>query len=110
MNDASGSPQEQAAGLEIDRLIHEPARLNIMLNLFVVESADYVFLMNQTGLSWGNLSVQITRLEECGYLLVEKGYRGRKPHSMVSMTETGREAFKRYRSRMKAMLDDLPGS
>jgi len=52
----------------IDRLIHEPSRLIIMAHLYVVESADYLFLIRQTGMTWGNLSVHISKLEAAGYL------------------------------------------
>jgi DNA-binding MarR family transcriptional regulator len=92
------------SGPEINRLIHEPARLVILLHLYVVESADYVYLMNQTGLSWGNLSVQLSRLQEAGYVAIQKGYQGRKPHSTVELTPQGRAAFEEYREQMKRML------
>jgi DNA-binding transcriptional ArsR family regulator len=64
--------------IEVDRVIHEPARLAIMAILFVIESADFSFLMNQTGLSWGNLSAHMTKLEEAGYIDIEKGFKGRR--------------------------------
>jgi DNA-binding transcriptional ArsR family regulator len=62
---------------ELDRLVHEPARLAVMALLYVVESADLTFLMNQTGLTWGNLSAHMSKLEEAGYLQVEKSFKGR---------------------------------
>ena len=93
---------------ELDQLIHSPARLRIMTYLYVVTKADYVFLKNQTGLSWGNLSTHLYKLEEAGYVDVEKGYDGKKPQSIVSLTETGREAFDRYKRSMQQVLDDLP--
>ena len=64
---------------EIDRLVHEPARLVVMASLYVVESADYTFLMRQAGLTWGNLSAHLSKLEEAGYIQVEKTYRGKRP-------------------------------
>jgi len=94
--------------LDVDRLIHEPARLMLMALLYVVDSADFTFLMAQTGLSWGNLSSHMTRLENAGYIEVEKEFKGRRPHTMLSLTEQGREAFRRYRRSMKDILDDLP--
>jgi DNA-binding MarR family transcriptional regulator len=102
MADSSATNPDPAS--EINRVIHEPARLLIMTCLYVVESADYVFLMNQTRLTWGNLSVQVSRLEEAGYLAVEKGYQGRKPHSVVKLTPAGREAYERYRQQMQQLL------
>ena len=93
---------------DIDRLIHEPARLNVLALLYVVESADFIFLMRQTGLTWGNLSSHMSKLEEAGYVKVEKGFKGRKPHTMLHLTEEGRAAFREYRARIKQVLDELP--
>jgi DNA-binding transcriptional ArsR family regulator len=92
----------------IDRLIHEPARLMILALLYVVESADFTFLMSQTGLTWGNLSSHMSKLEDAGYIEVEKEFRGKKPHTMLCLTDEGRVAFREYRHSMKQILDDLP--
>jgi DNA-binding MarR family transcriptional regulator len=100
--------QSLPALTEIDRLIHEPARLSVLALLYVVESADFIFLMRQTGLTWGNLSSHMSRLEEAGYIQVEKEFKGRKPHTMLHLTEQGRAAFRKYRGRMKQVLDELP--
>ncbi len=93
---------------DIDRLIHEPARLMILSLLFVVESADFLFLMRQTGLTWGNLSSHLSKLEEAGYVEIEKEFVGKKPHTMLHLTDEGRSAFRRYRQSMKQVLDELP--
>jgi DNA-binding transcriptional ArsR family regulator len=93
---------------DIDRLVHEPARLMIMALLYVVESADFTFLMSQTGLTWGNLSSHLSKLEEAGYVEVEKEFKGKKPHTMLHLTDEGRAAFREYRRSMKQVLDDLP--
>jgi DNA-binding transcriptional ArsR family regulator len=93
---------------DIDRIIHEPARLMILALLYVVESGDFTFLMRQTGLTWGNLSSHLSKLEEAGYVEVEKEFVGKKPHTMLHLTGEGREAFQEYRQRMKQVLDDLP--
>jgi DNA-binding transcriptional ArsR family regulator len=93
---------------EIDRLIHEPARLMIMALLSVVESADFLFLMRQTGLTWGNLSSHLSKLEAAGYVAVEKEFVGKKPHTMLHLTGDGRSAFQEYRQSMKQVLDELP--
>ena len=93
---------------EIDRLIHEPARFQVMALLYVVESADFTFIMNQLGLTWGNLSAHITKLEEGGYVAVEKGFKGKRPQTMLSLTRGGRKAFQAYRQTMKQMLDEIP--
>jgi DNA-binding MarR family transcriptional regulator len=94
--------------VEIDRMVHEPARLAIMALLYVIESADFTFLMNQTGLSWGNLSTHMSKLEEVGYLDVEKSFKGRRPNTNLRLTTEGRSAFREYRQKMKQILDDMP--
>jgi len=93
---------------DIDRTIHSPARLMIMTNLYVVESAEFIALMNLTGLSWGNLSTHLSKLEEAGYVEMEKGFRGKKPYTMVRLTAEGRAAFKAYKEQMQGVLGDLP--
>lgn len=106
MNNIDEFPQQQSVVPMIDRLIHEPARLAIMAHLYVLDSADFTYLLRQTKLTWGNLSVQVSRLEEGGYLKVEKGYQGRKPHSMLQLTQQGRMAFQKYRQQMIQLLDE----
>ena len=93
----------------IDRLVHEPARFMLMANLYVVEGADFMFLMRRTGLTFGNLSSHLTKLEAAGYVRIEKGYVGKRPRTMVHLTERGRRAFDEYRAGMERMLGDLPG-
>ena len=92
----------------IDRLIHEPSRYLIMAYLFVVESADALFLQRQTGLTWGNLSSHLSRLETAGYVIIKKEFLDKKPHTMLQLTDEGRTAFKLYRRNMKQALEDLP--
>ena len=70
--------------------------------------AVYVFLKNQTGLSWGNLSTHIYKLEEAGYIAVEKGFNGKKPQTMIHLTAKGQTAFGNYKRSMQQLLDDLP--
>ena len=77
---------------EIDRLIHEPSRLKIMAQLYVVKSADYTFLMKQLGFTWGNLSSHLTKLENAGYVHVEKEFVDKKPRTTLMLTEAGRTA------------------
>lgn len=93
---------------DIDQIIHAPARLRIFMMLYVVESLDYVFLKNQSGLSWGNLATHLGKLEEAGYIKIQKGYQGKKPHSMIELTMQGRAAFREYKSTFQQLLDDLP--
>lgn len=102
------APTDLSALNEIDRLIHEPARLMLMSVLYVVESADFTFLMNQTGMTWGNLSAHMSKLEEAGYLQVEKTFKGRRPYTILRLTPEGREALRGYRRKMRQVLDELP--
>ncbi len=97
--------EKETLGLEgIDRLIHEPGRLAIMARLNVVEEADWLFLHHQTGLSFGNLASHLTRLEAVGYVESEKTFIDRKPHTVVRITEFGRQAFKKYREQIREWL------
>jgi len=93
---------------EIDRLVHEPARLAVMALLYVVDGADFIFLMNQTGLTWGNLSAHMSKLEEAGYLGVEKTFKGKRPNTMLRLTLRGREAFRAYAGTMRQFFGDIP--
>jgi len=108
MPESSGQGGDQKPIAEIDKLIHEPARLLIMAYLYVVESADFVFLVRQIGLTWGNLSAHLSKLEAAGYVDIVKEFVGKKPHTMLNLTEEGRAAFREYRQSMKQVLDDLP--
>ena len=91
---------------ELDQLIHAPARLNIMTQLYVVESADYIFLKNLTGLTWGNLSAHAAKLAEAGYLEIEKSIVNKKTHTVAALTEKGRTAFEAYRQQMMEVLEN----
>ncbi len=92
---------------EIDRVIHEPARLLILAYLSVVESADFLFLMNQTRLTRGNLSAHLSKLEAAGYVEIKKEFVEKIPRTLLSLTETGRSAFQQYRRSMRQVLDSL---
>ncbi|MBN1535588.1 MAG: transcriptional regulator [Anaerolineales bacterium] len=103
------SPEPELHPLaDIDQIIHAPARLMVLSYLYVVESVDYVFLLRLTGLTWGSLATHLTKLEETGYITIEKEFRGKKPHSTVRLTEQGRTAFREYKKSMQQVLDDLP--
>ena len=92
----------------VDKLIHEPARLNIMAHLYVIESADFLFMMRRTGLTFGNLSAHMSKLENAGYIEIIKEFVGKKPHTMLKLTEQGRQAFEEYRTKMKQFFNDMP--
>jgi len=91
--------------MNIDRLVHSPARLSILTYLSVVEEGDAVYLLNQTGLTWGNLSANVTRLQEAGYIEVVKEFKDKKPHTLLKLTDRGRKAFHDYQNKMKGLLD-----
>jgi DNA-binding transcriptional ArsR family regulator len=74
MADRSGDSQPHPLS-KIDPVVHAPARLMVLTLLYVVEAADATFLVGQTGLTWGNLSTHLSKLEESGYVAVEKSFR-----------------------------------
>jgi len=86
---------------DIDRVIHEPARLLIVALLSSVREADFLFLQRETGLTKGNLSSHLSRLEQAGYLRIDKGFRGKVPQTVCGLTTEGRAAFKAYRTQIK---------
>ncbi len=90
---------------EIDRVIHEPARLLLVATLSVVESADFLFLMNQTKLTRGNLSSHLSKLEAAGYVEIKKEFVEKIPRTLLRLTEEGRDAFIKYRQQMQRILD-----
>ncbi len=92
---------------DFDRVIHEPARLIIMSHLYVLDRADFLFLKRQTGLTWGNLSSHITKLETAGYVEVIKKFVDRKPYTLIQLTEEGREAFRLYQRQMKHVFEGI---
>lgn len=81
---------------DVDRIIHEPARLRILTILSGVDLADFKFLLSTLGLSKGNLSSHMDRLERAGYVEVLKSFNGRIPHTDYCLTPTGREALAGY--------------
>jgi DNA-binding transcriptional ArsR family regulator len=77
--------------LLLDRLIHEPGRLAILTVLSSVQTADFVFLQRTTGLTKGNLSSHLTKLEEAGLVEIQKRFVGKKPNTNVALTPVGKE-------------------
>ena len=89
---------------QVDRVIHEPARLMIVALLAAVAEADFQYLHQSTGLTKGNLSVHLAKLEEAGYVQIEKTFRGKYPLTICRLTSAGKEELERYRKVMKAAL------
>lgn len=81
---------------DLDRTIHEPARLRILTLLSGVDEADFNFLLNMVGLTKGNLSSHMDKLEKAGYVTIVKSFNGRIPHTDFSITAEGREALEKY--------------
>ena len=98
----SGSLQNLSG---LDRVIHEPARLILMALLSTVESADFLFLLKESGLTKGNLSVHLSRLEEAGYIRTEKTFRGKIPHTEYRLAPKGKSAFDQYRKSIGSIFD-----
>jgi DNA-binding MarR family transcriptional regulator len=92
---------------DVNRLIHEPARLMIVTILYATEQVDFLFLLRETGLTKGNLSAHLTKLEEAGYVKVEKTYRGKVPQTLLSLIPAGRAAFEQYRNQLRLIVDSL---
>ncbi|HLC06508.1 MAG TPA: transcriptional regulator [Anaerolineales bacterium] len=88
----------------VDRVIHEPAKLMIMMVLSSVDRADYIFLMRATGLAWGNLSSHLSKLEAAGYVKITKTFVNKKPHTMANLTPRCRAAIKEYGHGMQSAL------
>ncbi len=80
----------------------------IMAHLFVVDNADFLFLQRQTGLTGGNLSSHLSKLEDAGYINARKEFLDRKPHTVLQLTSKGRIALQEYRKNMKQLFKELP--
>lgn len=89
----------------LDRVLHEPARLMLVAYLSAVEKADFLFLLRETGLTRGNLSSHLSKLEEIGYVEIQKGFLGKRPHTLCLVTSKGVTAFQNYRQTIKQALD-----
>ena len=90
---------------ELDRLIHEPARLLIVTILSTVESADFLFLQRETGLTKGNLSAHLSKLEDAGYVKIQKTFKGKLPLTVCKLTATGTKAITQYRQQLQSFMD-----
>jgi DNA-binding transcriptional ArsR family regulator len=89
----------------IDKLIHEPARLMILGTLHAIESADFLFVERQTGLTRGNLSSHMSKLEDSGYIEITKEFVDKIPRTLLRITDEGRTALLEYTNNMKQILD-----
>ena len=91
---------------DVNRVIHEPARTMIVAILYNLESADFLYLQREAGLTKGNLSAHLAKLEEAGYIQIEKTFRGKIPLTLCALTDSGRKAFEGYRQKLKKFIDN----
>ena len=89
----------------LDRLIHEPARLLILTILSTAASADFLFLQRESGLTKGNLSAHISKLEEAGYVKVEKTFKGKLPLTICKLTTAGKKGLAQYRQQLQDFMN-----
>lgn len=89
---------------ELNPLLHSELRLAVMSVLLSVESADFVFLREQTGATAGNLSVQLDKLQKAGYITIEKGFNGKMPRTTCRITENGISAFEEYVAALRSYI------
>jgi len=94
---------EELAG--INKLIHEPARLAILTALSVCKSTDFTYLQRLTGLTQGNLSGHLSKLEEAGYLVITKQISGKRPLTTISITPSGRQAIESHWAGLERLRD-----
>jgi DNA-binding MarR family transcriptional regulator len=94
---------------DINRVVHSPPRLMILAYLAAVDSADFIFLMNQVGLTRGNLSSHLTTLDEAGYVDIQKEFVDKVPRTLIRLTDAGRNAIQTYRGQMRTVIDELLG-
>jgi DNA-binding MarR family transcriptional regulator len=99
--------QELRSLADVDRLIHEPARLVILTILNTVEKVDFLYLLRETGLTRGNLSAHLSKLEAAEYIGIEKTFRGKVPQTLIAMTGQGRQAFEQYRKKLGKLVEKI---
>lgn len=87
---------------KLDPLLHSELRLAVMSLLVTCEEADFVYIKEQTGATAGNLSVQLDKLSEAGYVEIEKGFAGKKPRTVCRITDKGRSALEDYIEALKS--------
>lgn len=95
---------------KIDDVIHGRLRLGVMAYLVNAEVADFNELKGVLEVTQGNLSVQLRKLEEAGYVAIEKGFLGRKPRTQVRITPEGRKAFAEYLDALGRLIGPPPSA
>ena len=95
---------------EVDRVIHEPARLMLVTMLYAMDSADFLYLLRETSLTKGNLSSHLSRLQDEQYVEVEKTFKGKIPQTVYRLTPAGRTAFLAYLEKLSRVVECMPKS
>jgi len=101
------APSKHPLG-SVDRLVHEPARLLILSQLFVIDACDFLFMQTQTGLTKGNLSSHLAKLEDAGYVEIVKEFQDKRPRTLLRLTASGREAFSTHVASLRRWINDVP--
>jgi DNA-binding transcriptional ArsR family regulator len=91
----------------LNKVIHEPARIAILSLLYAVESADFLFIMNQTGLTQGNLSFHLSTLESAGYVLIEKRFQNKRPNTLIRLSDEGRNEYRVYIRSLREFINAI---
>jgi len=91
---------------ELDPLLHSQLRLAIIAALITVQEAEFTWLRDQTGATAGNLSVQLNKLKDAGYIGIEKSFKGNYPQTLCRMTLLGKEKFKAYVETLKEYINN----
>lgn len=93
---------------DVDRLVHEPARLLILSQLYVIDACDFLFMQKQTELTKGNLSSHLSKLEDAGYVEITKEFEGKRPKTLLRLTPSGRDAFSKHVTSLRQWMDGVP--
>lgn len=89
---------------DLDPLLHSQLRLSIVSILMTVEEANFNFIKEKTSATSGNISIQLKKLRDAGYIKIEKSFKNNYPNTSVSITETGKEAFENYVNNLKKYI------
>ena len=102
------TPSRLGEVMALDRLVHEPARLLILAVLAGAKEVEFGFLEQMSGLSKGNLSSHMSKLEAGGLIAVKKSFRGKRPLTELAITPAGRRALTAYRQQLATVMQELP--
>lgn len=101
-----GSQHKLINNTALDTLVHSPVRLIVVNLLYKANTMDFIQLMKTTGMTWGNLSTHLSKLDQGGYISITKTFNDKRPYTMFSLTELGRQAYLAW---CRTVLDLMPG-